>query len=80
MDRNEILINLQTILRDVVEDENLVLTESLNASDVPGWDSLAHINLIGEIEKKFNIHFSMGEIVVLKNIKDLVDLIQTKLK
>ena len=37
--------------------------------DTDQWDSLAHINLVLEIEKQFRIKFSLGELQNLKKCK-----------
>ena len=39
---------------------------------IKGWDSLGHINLLLEIEKKFKIKFSMKQISELKTMKKIV--------
>lgn len=46
--------------------------EKLKIGDLKEWDSLGHINLLLEIEKKFKIKFSMKEISELKNMKKIV--------
>lgn len=79
MERNDIIQNIQNVLREVLEDDKIVINENMSAKDIPGWDSLAHINIIELIEKKFEIKFLIGEIVVLKNISDLANLITEKL-
>ena len=79
MEKEKILNDLEEIFRSVLEEENLILTKEMKMSDIRGWDSLSHINVIEGVEKKFNIHFSVGEIVVLKTISGLINLIQTKL-
>lgn len=80
MEKGQILKDLEKIFKSVLEEEDLTITEDLVTEDVQGWDSLAQINLIEEIEKHFNVHFDIGEIVVLKTIGDMVDLIKSKIK
>ncbi len=79
MEKEQILKELENIFRVVLEDDSLTITAETVTENVQGWDSLAQINLIEEIEKHFNIHFSIGEIVVLKTIDDMIKLIQSKL-
>lgn len=79
MDKNEIFQKLQQIFREVLENDNLTIYENTKTSTIKGWDSLSHINIIRQIEKTFDIHFSIGEIVVLKTISDLIKLIQQKI-
>jgi len=40
--------------------------------------SITHIDLIVEIEKKFKIKFSTGEVRGLKNVGDLIGMIAQK--
>ncbi|MBA4251319.1 MAG: acyl carrier protein [Chlorobiaceae bacterium] len=49
------------------------------ASQVPGWDSLNHINIILAVEKDFGIKFKGIEILKAKNIGDLQKLIDSKI-
>ncbi len=43
-----------------------------------GWDSLSYMNLIVSLERKFKIKFTTGEVSKLKNVGELVSLIQSK--
>jgi len=79
MTNDEILAELQEIFRDILDQPDLVLTPESNANNVEDWDSLAHINLVTSIEKKYKIKFALGELQELKNVGDMIDLIQVKL-
>ena len=79
MEKEEILKDLEKIFKNVLEDESITITGDMNAEDIKGWDSLSHINIIEEVEKHFKVHFSIGEIVVLKTISNLINLIQQKI-
>ena len=76
---DDILTRLQPIFRDVLDDERLVITRQASALNVPGWDSLAHINLVSAIEQDFRVKFALSELQELQNVGDMVDLIATKL-
>jgi len=67
---------LQEIFRDLFDDDDIVLTDSTSAADIRGWDSLKNVKLIVQIEKKFKIRFSTGEVVGLKNVGELLALIE----
>jgi acyl carrier protein len=73
---------VQQVFRDVFEDDQLVLTDNLTAHDVPGWDSLGHLNLVIAMEKRFGIRFANAEIARLKedgqNTGSLIALIKSK--
>jgi len=74
--------DVQQIFRDVFGDDQLVLTDTMTAADVPGWDSLGHLNLIIAMEKRFGIKFATAEISRLKdegqNVGTLLALVETK--
>lgn len=76
---DSLMPEVQEIFRAVFDRPNLVITRESNASTVDGWDSLAHVNLVTALAKKYKIRFALGELEDLKNVGDLVDLIQAKL-
>ena len=79
MNKEELLKTLQDIFRDVLDDEDINLTEDSTAEDVDGWDSLTHIQLIVAIEKRFKIKFTSKEILSWKNVGELVNCLKLKL-
>jgi acyl carrier protein len=68
------------IFHQVFEDDSIVLKRDTTADDIDAWDSLSHINLVIAIEMKFNIRFALGELQALKNVGEMVDLIDKKIK
>jgi len=79
MQSAEIYANLTTIFHDLFDDDTLVLTPQLTASDVPEWDSFNHINLIVAVEQRFKIKFQTAELEQLASVGHLADLIAAKL-
>ncbi len=79
MTQEQILNELEQIFKKVLKKQMLNITIENKLSDIKGWDSLSNIDIVEEIETKFNIELFAGEIVVLKTIADLVQLIQSKL-
>jgi len=78
MSSGDILLEIQDIMRDVFDVDDLVISESTTADDIEEWDSLSHIRLIVAIERKFGFKFKNSEIETLKNVGDLIGLIQSK--
>jgi acyl carrier protein len=76
---DNILEELQSIFRDVLDQPHLKLTRESSASNVEDWDSLAHINLVTSIEQRYKVKFALGELQELKNVGDMIDLITVKL-
>ena len=69
---------LGEIFRDFFDDDSLVLRPDMTARDVDGWDSLAHVRLLLNIERRFQIKFSAPEVGGLQSVGDLVSLIARK--
>lgn len=68
----------QTILKELKLD-NFDIDENTTADQVPGWDSLSHLNVILAIEEEFKIRFNPYELLKLKNIGELQHLINQKI-
>ena len=59
---------LEEVFQLVFDDDTLALTDEMMAADIPGWDSLAHINLMFSIEDAFGVRFAGNELAELANI------------
>lgn len=79
MSPEQVKEKLTQILRDVFDDESLVAAPELTADDVDDWDSLNHIRLILTVEREFGIKFAASETTALKNVGELLGLIQAKI-
>jgi acyl carrier protein len=78
MTTDAIYAKLTDIFHDVFDDEDIVVTPQLTASEVDEWDSLTHIRLVLAVEKKFGLRFSAAEVGRLKNVGEFVSLIQSR--
>ena len=72
------LQTLTEVFRDVFEDDSIELHPQTTANDVEGWDSLSHTIMISAVELKFGVKFSTREVMRLKNVGELVQLIDSK--
>jgi acyl carrier protein len=75
--------DLQDVFRRVFDDDDLAISASTSAEDIDGWDSMAHINLIIAIEKRFKIKFAAGEIATLarrgQTVGNMMELLNAKI-
>ncbi len=78
MSRNEIFEKLNEVFRDVFDDNTITVNENTTAADISDWDSLMHITLIGEVESTFGIRFMMKEVVTMKNVGEMADIIEAR--
>lgn len=74
MSREEVYERLNKVFEDVLY-QKVDLKEETTAADVEGWDSLAHISLLSAVEDEFGFRFKMKEVVGLKNVGEMVDII-----
>ena len=74
MTRQEIFDKLNEVFSDVF-DEDITVTEATTAADIEEWDSLTHITLLSEVEDAFDIKFSMKDVLGMKNVGEMADII-----
>jgi acyl carrier protein len=75
----DILAELTPIFQEVFDDDSIIVTRQSTANDIDAWDSLTHMNMVMAVEVRFKVRFALGELPALKNVGDLVDLVQKKL-
>ena len=78
MELNEILAKVQDVFRDVLDNEDIVLTPETKSNDIDEWDSLSHIQLIVAIEEELDVEFTSQAIVSWKNVGDMIAFIKEK--
>lgn len=78
MTKIEIFNKVEEIFQDVFDDEDLKITNETNSDTIEDWDSLNHINLVSAIEKEFKIKFSLMELMELKDVGEMNELIMEK--
>ena len=69
---DDIMAKLQTVFRDVFDDETIVLRPETSAADIPEWDSLNQIKIILACERAFAIRLKPREINALENVDEMV--------
>jgi len=78
MIHEEITGRLKTVFQSVFDENDITITREMTAEDVASWDSLHHIQLISEVERTFKVKFKLREVMAMKNVGDLIDLIDRK--
>ena len=79
MNEELILNRIKQVFREVFADENIEINPSTSAEDIEEWDSLNHIQLVLSIEKTLNVRFKTGEIQSLKDVGEMVVLLEEKI-
>lgn len=76
--RTDILNKIAEIAGEVLMRPGLTLSEETTARDVPGWDSLSHVQIVIGVERAFGIRLSATEVAQLENAGSLVDAVISK--
>lgn len=77
MTRELIYEKLNEVFQDVFDDDSITVNADTTADDIEDWDSLEHINLVSAVEKEFGVKFTMAQVVGMKNVGEMVDVILT---
>jgi acyl carrier protein len=76
---SDTLERLNQVFQEVFDDDDLAVGPSTTADDVEGWDSLMHVTLMIRVEKAFGVKFTSSQVAGLKNVGQLVELLDHKL-
>jgi acyl carrier protein len=79
METHDLIKQINAIFIDVLDNEDINITEETSADDIEEWDSLSHIQLVVAIEKHFKIKFLASEMHTWKNVADMIKCMQTKM-
>lgn len=79
MSPSEVRVELTKVFRNIFGQTTLELKDEMTASEVPGWDSLTHIDLIVAVEKHFRIKLTTRDVAGLKNVGELASLVEKRL-
>ena len=68
------------ILREVCNvSSDIVIKDDMSSDKVEGWDSLANLHLIIELEGNFGIEFDFNELLNIENWGALKELVKKKI-
>ena len=73
MEHNKILEMMNEVFVDVFDDKDILIEDKTTADDIEDWDSLAHLQLIMALERRFNIQFNISEIHSYANVGEMCD-------
>ena len=70
--------NIKIVLKKTFKiNENKISIKSSNKT-IPNWDSISHLNLIVEIEKKFKVKIKPEEAYKLDSFEAILKFLKTK--
>ena len=69
---------LKSVILGELDLDDFDMSSTTAASSVPGWDSLSHVRIIVAVEAEYGIRFSTLELLRMKQVGDLQELIDRK--
>ncbi len=78
MAQNDVVARMNNVFREVFDNPEIEIFDEMTASDVVGWDSFSHINLITSLEIEFDIEFTQQEAFGFKTVGELKSAIEAK--
>lgn len=78
MEENAVVVRMNSIFREVFDNPEITIFDEMTSSDVVGWDSFSHINLITSLEIEFDIEFTQQEAFGFKTVGELKEAILKK--
>jgi len=69
---------LKRVILDELELDDFELNEETVASDVPGWDSLAHARVLAAVEVSFGLRLRSRDLLRIRKVGDLQALVEAR--
>lgn len=67
---------LTTLIARVLNVDENILNDNSSPETISEWDSLNGILLVIELEKNFNVKFTMDEVVAVQKVSDIKDALR----
>lgn len=80
MTNDQLLAAFTRILRDLLGDDDIVLTMDTTREDVPGWDSFNYVNFIVALEVEFGVKYRVADVESFENVGAVVEATRAMLK
>lgn len=75
---DDLQIRVQSVFRDVFDDDKLLLQGNTSPETFPAWDSLGHIRLIAALEDELQLTFTLEEIEDMNSAAKILALLSAK--
>jgi acyl carrier protein len=69
---------IRRVFREVFNDGQMEIWDSMSARDIAGWDSLAQVKLLIGLEEEFGVKFSTREVTQLDSVAKIKEALSQK--
>lgn len=80
MDRDGVWEAMVVAVREETDNPAAVVEPAMTANDIPGWDSLAHVRIVMNLEARTGAEIEMSDTYKAATVGDLCDLVVRNLK
>ena len=67
---------LKKILSKVLKIDENGITDKTSPDNVDTWDSFNSLMLVSELENEFEVKFTIDEVVKIKNVGDIIEVLR----
>ena len=75
MDRDGVWEAMIGAIREETDNPSLVVEPGMTATDIPGWDSLAHVRIVMNMEARTGATIEMSDTYKAATVGDLCDIV-----
>lgn len=75
----DISVKVKKIVAKVLEIPVDKVLDNSSQKTIQNWDSLAHLNLVMELEKEFDIAFDTQEVFTMETVEEICKLVKKHL-
>ena len=69
---------IRRVFREVFDDEQIEIWDTMSNRDLKGWDSLAQVKLLIGLEEEFGVKFTTHEVSHMTSIANIKDALSRK--
>jgi len=66
---------LKKVFKEALGIEEEIINDELKYNEIPQWDSVAHMNLVAEIESEFDIMLETDDIIDMSSFKKAKEIV-----
>lgn len=66
---------------EIIQDQfkpDIQINTEMQPSEVEGWNSLGHLQLIVRLEQELNLSFELDELIEMQSVGDIVRIVEQK--
>jgi acyl carrier protein len=76
---DDVLTKIQEAFHKAFGVDPQMISLDTTPSDVPGWDSVGHLELASALEQSFGINLDVDDLMEMENVRETARIIKSKL-